>query len=423
MKKLSKTFWIMLVITLCTSLVGCNIDNAVNVNTYPPSSAKTTVNLAAISKADVTADGELVVADGTILTGTLDGETQKVKIAIAKGATVTLSNATINGVHTDDEHELWAGISCLGDATIILEGSNTVVGFNRFYPGIQPGPKGTTLTIQGNGSLTAKGLYFGAGIGTNDEGSCGNINITGGIITAEGSAGIGAASCGTCGDITISGSAQVTATGREDGAGIGAGDGEIFPSQCGDITISGSAQVTATSNGGGAGIGTGRASTCGNISISGSAQVTAKGGDDSAGIGCGFSIITPAKCGNITITGGTVFAQGKGYATGIGCGHEQSQCGDITFDRGEGFVSVTAIRGGNGKDSTWSIGTPSGNYDGTHLCGKIMIFIAELFNGVYALDDNPEGDFGKLYLTISTTDDGDDNTEDTNNTWTLTPTY
>ena len=378
MKKLSKTFWIMLVITLCTSHVSCNIDNAVNDGTYPPSSAKTTVNLAAISKADVTADGELVVADGTILTGTLDGKAQKVKIAIAKGATVTLSNATINGVHTDDEHELWAGISCLGDATIILEGSNTVVGFNRFYPGIQPGPKGTTLTIQGNGSLTAKGLYFGAGIGTNDEGSCGNINITGGIITAEGSAGIGAASCGTCGDITISGSAH---------------------------------------------IGTGRASTCGNISISGSAQVTAKGGDDSAGIGCGFSIITPAKCGNITITGGTVFAQGKGYATGIGCGHEQSQCGDITFDRGEGFVSVTAIRGGNGKDSTWSIGTPSGNYDGTHLCGKIIIFIAELFNGVYALDDNPEGDFGKLYLTISTTDDGDDNTEDTNNTWTLTPTY
>lgn len=54
----------------------------------------------------------------------------------------------------------WAGLTCLGDATLILEDgtNNTVKGFHRWYPGIFV-PEGKTLTIrggaQGTGTLTA----------------------------------------------------------------------------------------------------------------------------------------------------------------------------------------------------------------------------------------------------------------------------
>ena len=58
------------------------------------------------------------------ITGTLGA---KVKISIADGAAVTLRNADINGENW--ESCSWAGITCMGDATIILKGTNTVKGF------------------------------------------------------------------------------------------------------------------------------------------------------------------------------------------------------------------------------------------------------------------------------------------------------
>ena len=182
--------------------------------------------------------------DGDVLTGTL---ANNVKISIADGATVTLDNASINadGTWTSGSY---AGLTCLGDATIILKDgtTNTVRGFNSYYPGLQPGPDGKTLTIKGTGSLNAicaKANYpAGAGIGAARTVACGNIVIEGGDITATGGyAGIGGAYGssgyeGTCGDITITGG-TVTATALSYGAGIGAGRGEY--GGCGDITISG----------------------------------------------------------------------------------------------------------------------------------------------------------------------------------------
>ena len=64
--------------------------------------------------------------NGETLTGTL---TANVMISIADGATVTLDGATINGEKSSSYH--WAGITCLGDATIILTGENTVKGFHE----------------------------------------------------------------------------------------------------------------------------------------------------------------------------------------------------------------------------------------------------------------------------------------------------
>ena len=341
-----------------------------------------------------TVSADFEAQNGDLLTGTLDGATQKYKISIAAGATVTLSNATISGVDTDDSHELWAGLTCLGDASIILDGTNTVQNFNRFYPGLQPGPTGTTLTIRGSGSLTATGREFGAGIGTkSDGGSCGNIRIEGGTVTATNDgrgAGIGSNDGSTCGDITITGG-TVTANGGGDGAGIGSGNGSDGTSQCGNISVSGSASVTAT------------------------------GGDNGAGIGTGNS----GKCGSISISGGTVMAQGGGNATGIGTGegygNNKAECGDISISKGEGFVSVTAIRGAG---ASRSIGTSSGLNDDHYKCGRITFDDEDIFNGYdgnyYGAPDDEN--YGSLHFAKSTTDDSDPDTDDTDNTWTLTST-
>ena len=173
----------------------------------------------------------LVTADytaqyGEVLTGTLGSN---VKLSIADGATVTLNNVTINGNgdNEDDDNYQWAGITCKGDATINIEGTNIVKRFYRDYPAIQAGPAGKTLIIGGTGSLTATGGRYGSGIGSSYDSTCGDITINSGTITAsslENGAGIGTGSCGTCGNITINGG-NITASSRSTGcAGIGSGE-------------------------------------------------------------------------------------------------------------------------------------------------------------------------------------------------------
>jgi hypothetical protein len=201
--------------------------------------------------------------NGETLTGTL---ANNVKISIADGATVILHNVNINGSGTWTSGN-YAGITCNGDATIILSGTNTVKGFYEDYPGIYV-PENKTVTIQGTGSLTASSNGWAAGIGGGNTVNCGNITITGGNITATGGsgrAGIGGGS-GACGNITITGG-TITATGGNNAAGIGGGtDGT-----CGNITItSGVTRVTATKgNIAPNSIGAGGDGTCGTVTIGG----------------------------------------------------------------------------------------------------------------------------------------------------------
>ena len=229
--------------------------------------------------------------NGDILTGTLGSN---VKISIADGASVTLKDVTING--TNDEDYGWAGISCEGNATIILSGTNIVKGFYEDYPGIQAAAD-KTLIINGTGSLTASSYGFGAGIGGGRVLDCGNIEIQGGTVTATGSlmgAGIGSGYQGTCNDITISGG-TVEATGGYRAAGIGSGNG----ASCGIITIS-SGTVTATGGSHAAGIGSGaNGSSCGDITItSGVTHVTATKAEEAPNsIGAGEG----STCGTVTI--------------------------------------------------------------------------------------------------------------------------
>ena len=165
-------------------------------------------------------DDELVIPDGYIVTGSATAFS--CKVAVADGATVTLRDV-VNDNGTLDPSSACPGIKCLGDATIILEGNNTVNG-GYMYAGIYV-PEGKTLTIRGTGSLTVTGGNSGAGIGGNIEDNCGSIVISGGTITATGGShgagiGLGYSYEREFGDITISGG-TVTATGCDEAPGIG----------------------------------------------------------------------------------------------------------------------------------------------------------------------------------------------------------
>ena len=135
--------------------------------------------------ADVTVTADVVQsnADGDVLTGSI-----KHTVIIPDGASITLNDAAISG-----------SIVCEGSATITLVGTNSTTG-KYLKAGIQIGGSGTTLTIRGDGSLTANGGYRSAGIGLSalwyydSNVSSGNIVIEGGTITATGGywgAGIG----------------------------------------------------------------------------------------------------------------------------------------------------------------------------------------------------------------------------------------
>lgn len=306
-----------------------------------------TYNLGAIT-------GNLTLKDGDTATGTLDVAHYPVKISIEAGATVTLNGVTINGTNSDSYK--WAGITCLGDATIILKDgtTNSVKGFHENYPGIYV-PSDKTLTIQGEsagtGKLIASSNGKGAGIGGGYIIDCGNIEIKGGDVTSTGgggAAGIGSGYGGKCGNITISGGV-VTANGGTgpddsygDGAGIGSGGYYAF---CGNILISGGS-VTATGGSCGAGIGSGSfAYSCGNIEISGG-TVTATGGTHAAGIGTGYE---SSGCGAITITKGiTKVTATKGSYSGeiptncIGRGENGGTVGTITIDGMTDWTAGTA---------------------------------------------------------------------------------
>jgi len=242
-----------------------------------------------INLANVTENKE--AQNGDILTGKL---ANNVKISIADGATVILNGVSINadGTWTTGNY---AGITCEGDATIILSGTNTVKGFYEDYPGIYV-PVGNTVTIQGSGSLTASSNGYGAGIGGGFGISCGNIEIQGGVIT------------------TIGGSYA---------AGIGAGSG-----------------VT--------GVGTGE-SICGTITISGG-TVTATGGEYAAGIGSGYAQTNPSTCGAISISGGTVSAKAGALApAAIGKGNVdsgESTCASVTITPGITSLTLTNTNSG-----------------------------------------------------------------------------
>lgn len=236
--------------------------------------------------------GDYEAKDGDILTGTLSGDK---KLTVADGATVILKNADITCLSFDAG---FAGITPLGDATIVLEETNTVKGSGN-YPGIYSAVD-HTLTIEGTGT--------------------GSLN----------------ASTGNNSPSTPDDS------GGKDSGGCGIGGG--YGIDAGNIVIN-SGTITATGGFDAAGIGSGGYSECGLITISGG-TVTANGGYNGAGIGSGYA----GSCGQIKISGGTVTANGGNYSAGIGSGHE----GD--YGRVDIISTVTRITATRGDGCPHSIG-------------------------------------------------------------------
>ena len=304
-----------------------------------------------------TCTSDYTARNGETLTGTL---THPVKISIAAGATVWLNGVTI--VNNSGVEQTWAGLTCLGDATInLVDGTtNTVHGFYKTCPGIYC-PKDYTLTINGNtGSLTA---------------SCYDVD-------------------------------------KEAASGIGSGSRTGYY-HCGNIVINGG-HITAIGSMNAAGIGSAMDGTCGNITINGG-NVEATGGDYCPGIGSGHSTST---CGDILIAGGTVLATGGDYAPGIGSGVTDgiisytSICGTVTITAD--ITSVTAIRG---TDSPDVIGTACEmTHSDTSRCGVIKFGSQSMYDGSEWTNPPTSGsDYGGLRIAIS-------KTKKDNDTWTLIPT-
>lgn len=295
---------------------------------------------------------DYVAQHGDVLIGEL---TRSCKISIADGATVTLSGITINGGGDWDTD--WAGITCEGDATLVLADgtSNSVKPFRSWRAAISV-PSGKTLTIQGSGSLTADARDnwgTGAGIGGDDQSNYGNIVITG--------------------------AANVTAYGG--GAGIGGGSSiDGCPVAGGDITISTSGIVTAY------------------------------GGEGSAGIGSGVGHVENNSCGDILIRKGTIVATGGDFAAGIGSGishgtSDLSSCGTITIEN-----TVTSVTATRGRHTYECIGRGD-----LSSCGTVKFGDQTMFNGSsWTTTPTAGGTYGGLSLAITTT-------TNTNDTWTLTP--
>ena len=117
--------------------------------------------------------------------------------------------------------------------------------------------------------------------------------------------------------------------------------------------------------------------TCGNITIEGGV-ITAQGGSYGSGIGtdCGT-----ATCGDIIIKGGTITAKGGINAAGIGTGNGFANpvvCGDITIAN-----TVTKVTATAGPNAPYSIG--KGSLGGS--CGTVTIGGTKYWENNAAVDE------------------------------------
>ncbi len=160
---------------------------------------------------------------GLKISGSGSPTTDKIVIADGVAANVTLQNVSIDVSGTDYAcaFEVAGSASC----TLTLTGINTLKsGWDR--AGLQVRNGAALVITQGSaGSLNATGGVYGAGIGSTEGVTAGNITINGGDITATGglnATGIGAGCNATGGEIIINGG-TVKATRGGDAYDIGGG--------------------------------------------------------------------------------------------------------------------------------------------------------------------------------------------------------
>ena len=299
-------------------LLGTFIPSFVLADNWDLDKGSITVSATVESQTVSQAGGASTVDNNPVITSS--GTTNNtVTITAEKNAT---ANVTLENVDIDTSATGKAAITTSGEGNVNIElnGTNTVQSGNT-HAGVEKKGDGTlTITDENkDGSLTATGGNYGAGIGGGYEGSGSNIAIEGGKVEASsvgGGAGIGGGSIGSGSGITVSGG-EVTAQGGVGGAGIGGGQGGSGS----NITIS-DGKVTATGAGAGAGIGGGYAGSGEGITIEGG-EVTARGDAGGAGIGGGISgtgsDVTISGDAQVKVQGGTADERWKeGAAIGNG---------------------------------------------------------------------------------------------------------
>ncbi len=291
----------------------------------------------------------LLILDGANLTihsaeGYNENNCSRTRIRVEESTSAVL---TLDGVYIYEDERI-TGKSPLkieagaGDVEVILKGTNKLsAGYGA--AGIQKDDVYSKLTISGDGTLTAIGGQYAAGIGGGNEGVGSNITISGGTVTAiggESAAGIGGGSSGdghsgNGSGITISGG-NVSATGGYFGAGIGGGKGGAGS----NITINGGI-VTATAESYAAGIGGGKGGAGSSITISGGV-VTASAGTYAAGIGGGSDGVGR----DITISGGTVRTLCPSYyyfGDEIGSGDDGAEASRIVINGGSVSTAMSPL--------------------------------------------------------------------------------
>ena len=272
------------------------------------------------------AGGSPTVDNNPVITSSSGKTNNTVTITAEKNATanVTLENVNIDTGTTDEAAITTSGE---GNVNIELNGTNTVQSGNT-HAGVEKKDNGTlTITDENkDGSLTATGGNYGAGIGGGQGGSGSNITISDG---------------------------KVTATGAGAGAGIGGG----YEGSGKGITIEGG-EVTAQGDTGGAGIGGGISGTGSDVTISGDAQVKVQGGraneiwHKGAAIGSGGTVTTEGNevspnTSDLTVEGSIqIYKPGKNINTDTPDKTIEGQKGDHSWNAGEVTTPATCTTPG-----------------------------------------------------------------------------
>ena len=272
-------------------------------------------------------------------------------------------------------------------ATLTVNGTTTS---GTYKAGINVAA-GNSLTIyaqeNGTGSLTATGGNNGAGIGGNESQTCGSVMIYGGNITARTlntstyGAGIGGGKDGAGGTVTIYGGTVVAQVqiSTGRGAGIGGGGSLTAGASNGGTVTIYGGTVTATATSSGAGIGGGSYGNGGTVTIYGG-TVTATSSYGGAGIGGGQY----ASGGAVTINGGTVTAT-AGSITSSTTGYIPSGIG-----KGAGSVSSygygTLTVGANMKAYVGSSANPTTELGTNKSYRYYVVKAAPLAQSVSALE-------------------------------------
>lgn len=288
-----------------------------------------------ISKSDLVLDDSCQDnCEGHRVTGTTDsGLVWKKHNVVINGGKHTLIIDNLNIIQPPTAK---SGISINGNAqvTLVLEGENEIHGTIN-HPAIWV-ESGSTLTIEGNGSLNA--------VAGDYTGSSGAAGIGGGWDSA-------ANGLSNCGDIIIN-SGNVRAEGSGGGAGIGGGyftnDPSNRPKVTGNVTINGGyvraigGKPRGLDQLGGAGIGSGyNQDYAGTVTVNGGVVIAEGGNDKCQSIGGTEILLSGVKTENGTFTTGKDGNAVIMAAQGIGDQSAKSEWDAIIFTSGADENSVT----------------------------------------------------------------------------------